>query len=1196
MRAITLRSISIALTFSSVVAVAAPNNLVQKVDSAEQSLSRNQNSLQEFLKNLGYRDRVSEIDKTLAENPDLKQHSREVLESNRKHYEIFNVARDLGVEFGARAMSRMQNADNRAVIIEFVSGLLQDQPLSLPGELPPGVWNTQNTSERWYSEKRYLWDQLLANMQISKDKLVSDMIYSLYGEKDVVEALYGNSSVSVADRTQRNSLNIEQIGPTSELAEKIKAQMARLDQLSYAYFKRTYQDQELGQGRLLGRALAAILVREARLKNHPEWESELREAALKKGEVLDNYISDTLYVADAKGNYSKTKIDPFDFIMEYSRGREAFSITGGVLPSGFFDRIYAAWNGLYTNLFVSALAPDEDDIQSALDEQKKKISLWDRFRFWVIQQKVAQKGYSHVGVTDVFEDSKSGVKMVWAFDAYPDTNWGFVRQISIDRQFSLSGPYSRLGIVKYDHKKLYKEARRQYRKSGYRGNIWDVDVYQIQDGDMVPTEERSFLRPVVTQQQVDSVFAKFPENPTDEQAEEVFKYWWTPGMREFVNQAISGRQAKGFAYGFKNSDTTVYCSLFAKLVYLSGANIDPQANPDRWAYPITLMHKMGVERVQRYKVDQPIIAPAGFSWQTSLLKSHTMITYGASDFSEAEAAKFTALRSPLNLRLTQALRPNLSLVGGGLDQEEIDSLYTMLDTILVWRMHTTNPFLASGVTQPLEIQKVADRLKKNKTTEPEERKDVALELDRDLVSRSQNEMRQFLRRLGFQDHEREARLSLARSVEAKDSVQKQKAERRLRNESALAAARELAVLIVSEIKPRLMTAARVQADPALASSGTNTPVVVDANVEFNYLADLAGNLLALQPLNPPLNTPVEILLLPEEQRELALQKYLEGWARLEMQRHSRMIVANIADVIYGQEAITRALQADSASAYKMQVQGKLNRIYSLVSAVVERMYLDADSGETRFLGRAVLALAAREAQGNTEFMTKLRENVLRHGFDLEVFLGSTWAVQNRAGRFARSQVQSDASVVIADRSSWRTRLSILVPRLGPDWAELAKVQINADADSKIEMSWVKSSISGQTFGLEQLLSTTNQEVFVLSKDGKKAAQLYVPKALGGDESLSGRFDTRFSPYYVKAQEISQALQTLLPESEPMNSRFVRLSMSPDELKALGLRYSMSMLTAKQARKPERFGPGLQVLNEKWKSDAPRSQCNSIVEN
>jgi hypothetical protein len=76
------------------------------------------------------------------------------------------------------------------------------------------------------------------------------------------------------------------------------------------------------------------------------------------------------------------------------------------------------------------------------------------------------------------------------------------------------------------------------------------------------------------------------------------------------------------------------------------------------------MHKMGVERVQRYKVDQPIIAPAGFSWQTSLLKSHTMITYGASDFSEAEAAKFTALRSPLNLRLTQALRPNLSLVGG----------------------------------------------------------------------------------------------------------------------------------------------------------------------------------------------------------------------------------------------------------------------------------------------------------------------------------------------------------------------------------------------------------------------------------------------------------------------------------------------------------------------------------------------------
>jgi hypothetical protein len=249
------------------------------------------------------------------------------------------------------------------------------------------------------------------------------------------------------------------------------------------------------------------------------------------------------------------------------------------------------------------------------------------------------------------------------------------------------------------------------------------------------------------------------------------------------------------------------------------------------------------------------------------------------------------------------------------------------------------------------------------------------------------ERRQFLFYLGFEDYTREIRERLARG-EYEHELNRRQMLRNADMYEVINSSRELALMIFSEFKGR----------PEL-------------------LKQFIAKMLAVKPLPPNTAFPLELMQLPMEERNVAAADWMNKNRREQMEDHTRLILADVSELLYGDR--------------KNENKLKLERFYDLVSTIVDRMYLDSLVGQTKYFGRALTALAAREEKlGRMKILNPLRSE-LKKNYDLhlENFIGDTLVFDNGEGE---RRVRVENGTMMLTRNLSGESLSISMAALPKD--------------------------------------------------------------------------------------------------------------------------------------------------------------------
>ena len=226
------------------------------------------------------------------------------------------------------------------------------------------------------------------------------------------------------------------------------------------------------------------------------------------------------------------------------------------------------------------------------------------------------------------------------------------------------------------------------------------------------------------------------------------------------------------------------------------------------------------------------------------------------------------------------------------------------------------------------------------------------------------ERRQFLFNLGFEDYSKQIREALDKGAFEHELNRRQMNRNALMYES-INASRELSIFIWH----------------ALDSQNLNEQ-------KLEVLSQFTAKMLALKPLAPETDFPIEIMELAESERDIELAKWLDKQRRQQMETHTRKIVADIGFLL--------------AEPGKELSSQELSKVYKLASVIVERTYLDELIGNTRFFGRSLLALLAREEKIGRLVAkdTLARVGALlkkSYGLRVENFIGDTMVMDGKDG-------------------------------------------------------------------------------------------------------------------------------------------------------------------------------------------------------
>lgn len=899
----------------------------------------------EFLLRLGFRDYSAEAQRTLEANSDLGPVQRRVLQYNRDRYTIINSARELTAILMAEGLQR-HTAGQQTIFLdrlaEVTSRIMALQPLQTPDEFPPEIESIRSENERNEAKKRWLDSLLRQQMQRASTDLLSDILTTLYGEETIRQSISRNDS-------------------------DFLSRMRVIEGYIHDYVKATYSDPDIGQTRFLGRALAASLVRFSRLNNLPEIEAKLEAALLNKGLVLKNFVSNQWTFVDRENRARTIRIQNGDFLMENSHGREAWSMTSAIVPTGIANRIHAFLASLYGNWILAPFMPDEEKLLRKI-ERGERISLRERFAYYLLQLPITRRGYSHAGIAQVTHDPTSRVSMVWARDLYPNAGLGGVRFMGLE-SFAHDGRTQSFGVARYDARKFQQWAQRQLQTRGHQETVWQG----------LTLSDRNRSSDYRTSISADD-FRALVERPAS-QASEFMKDVHSRVFSQF-DQFMTGKDALGFVQG-RNIYGMANCTEGIVLAYLMGTNIDPQSRMDRWSWPAQVARRLGItDASELMDPNRRAIAPSGFAWQTDLVKSHQQVFLEYRSISERYQAYFQAPDLAMNRRVTDLLRPHVTY---RFDNVNLDQGIRLAQQSIEWTNGTIR-FGDDGRSKIAIFRHQGDRAHSPavSTTDatPESRPQASVEFNPNIEAR--REARTFLVNLGFKDYVSEMRQNLASGPDYGPLARGQ-LQRNIENYEVFNAARELAIEIMDRMGPRLRN-----------------------SVDRRDLIELTARMLATQPFHPPSEYPTDIMSLPTERRSQALQEYLWRTRVENMETHTRRMTSDIADLIFGKQLIERTMAAGGPEATRLQAD--LGRIRSLVAVNIKSMYMDTQIGRTAFLGRAMAALVAREAQtrGDQTLVQDLSEAVEKRNLRLQNFIGDTVAhfdegrnrwVERRVGNF-----------------------------------------------------------------------------------------------------------------------------------------------------------------------------------------------------
>lgn len=232
---------------------------------------------------------------------------------------------------------------------------------------------------------------LRAKMASETNKLVKIILDSLYGSE------------------------VARLAGTPSFEPNVK----RIQSLSQSVIELAFMNHQIGRTRFLGRALIALLLRQAKLNGHYDlaWNG-LSSILTNHNMALENFIGDKwkIRVMDKKSKASDEIVPVYNMSYVYTRGinMESPTIPAGSIPGG--DQRANATNpspyyygkqmGLVGSFAAAAFVPSAESTFDATQSWKDK-------KFYT----TFNDGYSHVGYALVRE--ANDIKMTWVLDNYP---------------------------------------------------------------------------------------------------------------------------------------------------------------------------------------------------------------------------------------------------------------------------------------------------------------------------------------------------------------------------------------------------------------------------------------------------------------------------------------------------------------------------------------------------------------------------------------------------------------------------------------------------------------------------------------------------------------------------------------------------------------------------------------------------------
>lgn len=389
------------------------------------------------------------VDKAKArlESGDYKNElNRITLEGNVRRYTMVDDARELAAHIVSRAIPNLKDAEFRERYAHFVADMLNIKPEAAVKEVPMVVRSHPDLIKRAESIEKYFEKAERFRGRMQLERLVSDYLYTFYGEK------YLNDHLSPESETKQRSAKQRANYERNKTA--INADIAKMTNLFGDYLFRVHLDPHIGDTQWAGRAVAVATARHARLNGDPDLEKICAKEVRRRGQHWKNFTSDTLKMRDSAGKLQSIRVATGDYA--YGRGTAAESavITSAAVPKD----LKAAKKERLTGNIAGFIIPVSEKAMT------DGLSPIERLRYTVSSIDTGNPGFSHVGTFDVrrAKDKRlKGLASTWVRDNYPHANdaeqLAGVR-ISGVENFGNENHYGFLGVARLDMDKLHQFA------------------------------------------------------------------------------------------------------------------------------------------------------------------------------------------------------------------------------------------------------------------------------------------------------------------------------------------------------------------------------------------------------------------------------------------------------------------------------------------------------------------------------------------------------------------------------------------------------------------------------------------------------------------------------------------------------------------------------------------------------------------
>jgi len=254
---------------------------------------------------------------------------------------------------------------------------------------------------------------------------------------------------------------------------------------------------------------------------------------------------------------------------------------------------------------------------------------------------------------------------------------------------------------------------------------------------------------------------------------------------------------------------------------------------------------------------------------------------------------------------------------------------------------------------------------------------------------TEDEMRSFLVELGFQDLSKEI-LDYYKEGKTYNQHTQTQQFRNAKSYQMINSSRELAILIMSKIQTQL-TKKESQKE----------------------IYELVAYLLSQQPINLVKKVPNEIFAAKEETEQKKLvDRYTDQMLRSSMSYHARVMSSDIMQYLFGSEKLDLFTAGKLTTTENMEIEETVFQINKYLTNIIDRMYLDVQIGQTRFLGRAFLALLAKYSENNQlNLIEEAKPTALKYGLRLDNFLGDTLLLDDDKDKAVKIPVKNFAYVL-----------------------------------------------------------------------------------------------------------------------------------------------------------------------------------------